>query len=72
MAAPKVACYQTTQVQTECFQESSCKHCKTAALVEKNVGTFLAWEFEGKVLPFSLLGKKFEISMVDFVKNQCL
>ena len=61
MAALKVACYQTIQTQTERFQESSCKHCKTAVLVEKNVAAFLAWEFEGKVLLFSLPEKNLKI-----------
>ena len=47
--------------QTERFQASSCKHCKTAMLVEKNLASFLAWEFEGKVLLFSLLEKNLSI-----------
>ena len=29
-------------LQAECFRESSCKHCKTAMLVEKNLADFLA------------------------------
>ena len=38
-------------IQTECFRESSCKHCKTAMVEEKNQAAFLGlppWEFEGK------------------------
>ena len=29
-------------IQTERLRESSCKHCKTAVLVEKNLAAFLA------------------------------
>ena len=29
-------------IQTERFRESSCKHCKIAVLVEKNLAAFLA------------------------------
>ena len=46
--------------QTERFRESSCKDCKTAVLVEKTLAAFSGlppWEFEGKILLFSLLGK---------------
>ena len=32
--------------QTRRFGESSCKHCKTAALVEKNLAVFLACHLE--------------------------
>ena len=39
-AALKVACYQTTQIQTERFRESNWKHCKTAVLVERNLVAF--------------------------------
>ena len=60
MAALKVACYQTTQVQTERLRESSWKRCKTVVVVEKNLPAFFGFsprEFEGKVLLFSLLEK---------------
>ena len=31
----------------ECFRESSCKHCKTAMLIDQNLVTFLACYFGG-------------------------
>ena len=32
-------------IQTERFRESSCKHCKTALLIEKNLADFMACHF---------------------------
>ena len=52
--------YRLKIIQTERFRESSCKHCKTAMVVEKNQVAFLACHsgsFKGKVLLFSLLEK---------------
>ena len=51
-------------IQTECFRESSCKHCKTAVVAEKNLAGFLACHLQslrGKYYPFSLLEKKLNI-----------
>ena len=48
-------------IQIEHFRESSCKHCKTAVRVEKNLATFLASHFDSlrrKHLLFILLEKK--------------
>ena len=49
--------------QNERSRESSCKHCKTAMLVEKNVTAcgLLPWEFEEKILLLSLLEKNVNI-----------
>ena len=45
-------------IQNERFRELSRKHCKTAMVVGKNLATFFGlppWDFEGKILLFSLL-----------------
>ena len=73
LAALKVLCYQPTPAQTERLRDSSCKHCKTALTIEKDLAAFLACYFGvcGKLLLFSLL-KRIEHFMLDFGINHCL
>ena len=42
--------------KTESFRESSCKHCKTAMLVEKILAAFLACQFGGLWAKYFTIG----------------
>ena len=47
-------------IQTERFQESSCKHCRKQPLLKRKIWPLFGltlWKFKGKVLLFSLLEK---------------
>ena len=61
-------------IQTESFQESNCKRCKTPMLVEKNVAAVLACHFGDLWGQFYDLTcyKKFEPFCVKFVDKSML